>query len=286
MRPLLLVLFLSAATTSPVQPVDIGDRTSFLRSIHVAEHEIGEDAVCIGCSIRVDGSLRGDAVAVGGNVVVNGSVAQDAVAAAGDVRVGPGARIEGDAIAAGGYLFTDAAATIEGDSTMEMTFVHTPGQRALHWPAVLLSLAMNLTMAVVGGLVVGRPRLESFAAALRKHYLLTPTVGVATLTITITIGSTTEYLGRFEEWGDVLFLTLLFGGCVIGVIGVAFLVGSLLASDRGLVGIMATGAVAVTLALVVPVVGFFVLVLLFVYGLGMAVIGGIEGSGMLRSELG
>jgi hypothetical protein len=159
-----------------------------------------------------------------------------------------------------------------------MSFVHTPGQRALHWPGGLLLLGVNWVVALFGGGVLKRPRLEGLAGALGRHRLLTPLIGVGALALTIVLGSTTEYLGRFENWGDWLFLILLLGGSLIGVVSVAFLAGRLMVGDGPVWRVMVTGAAAITLIQLMPVVGFFFVAVLFVLGFGLSVVSGMGSS--------
>ena len=62
------------------------DRVSFGRNIVIERGESVADAVCLGCSIRVDGTVRGDAVTVGGRTTVSGRVDGDVVAVGGGIR--------------------------------------------------------------------------------------------------------------------------------------------------------------------------------------------------------
>ena len=278
MRPALTILLLWAALPASAQTVDVGDKFSFIRSIHIAENEVAGEAICIGCSIRVDGALTGEAIAVGGNVTVNGTIEGEVIVAGGDVTLGPGAQVGGEIVAVGGYFARDSTATVAGEVEVAMSFVHTPGQRALHWPGGLLLLGVNWVVALFGGGVLKRPRLEGLAGALGRHRLLTPLIGVGALALTIVLGLTTEYLGRFEDWGDWLFLILLLGGSLIGVVGVAFLAGRLMVGDGPVWRVMVTGAATVTLIQLMPVVGFFFVAVLFVLGFGLSVVSGMGSS--------
>src|ERR1017187_4912001 len=50
-----------------------GDHVHFGKSITVGEDENAGDLVCIGCSIRMEGTC-GDVVAIGGSIMVDGTV--------------------------------------------------------------------------------------------------------------------------------------------------------------------------------------------------------------------
>ena len=91
-----------------------GDRVQVGQSIVVGEGETAGDLVCVGCSIRVDGSC-GDVVAIGGSVVVNGSVDGDVVTIVGSVRLDEDAAISGDVATVGGRLVRHPDAVIHGN---------------------------------------------------------------------------------------------------------------------------------------------------------------------------
>ncbi len=61
------------------------DRVSVRDDITIERGETVKDAVCIGCSIRVDGVVTGDAVTVGGHITVSGRVAGDLAAVGGSI---------------------------------------------------------------------------------------------------------------------------------------------------------------------------------------------------------
>src|SRR5208283_918607 len=91
-----------------------GDLVQVGRSIVVEEGEEVGDVVCIGCSIRMDGTC-GDVVAVGGSIAVDGTVKGDAVAVGGGVRLGENASISGDVVTVGGGLSRHANVVVKGD---------------------------------------------------------------------------------------------------------------------------------------------------------------------------
>ncbi|MFQ5741656.1 MAG: hypothetical protein ACE5JX_21875, partial [Acidobacteriota bacterium] len=82
---------LEAGGQPPVQAGD--DQVRYLSSIHIPQGAVAGEAVCILCSIRVDGKLTGEAVAVWGDIVVSGTVADEVVTAGGNVRLLAGSRV-------------------------------------------------------------------------------------------------------------------------------------------------------------------------------------------------
>ena len=95
-----------------------GDLVQVGRSIVVEEGEEVGDVVCIGCSIRMEGTC-GDVVAVGGSIAVDGTVNGYADSDGGCVRLGENASISGDVVTVGGGLSRHANAVVKGDITSQ-----------------------------------------------------------------------------------------------------------------------------------------------------------------------
>ncbi len=112
---LTMTLFLGlVATATAVHASDNGDRVQFGRGIVVAEGETAGDVVCVGCSIRVDGTSQ-DTVAIGGSIVVNGRVKGDLAVIGGSADLGANATVDGDVATVGGSLERHPGATVKGD---------------------------------------------------------------------------------------------------------------------------------------------------------------------------
>lgn len=79
MRWLLLAALLFVLVTPPTLHARDGDRVAFGRSITVGEDESAGSVVCMGCSIRMEGSSA-DVVAMGGSIIVDGATRGDVVA--------------------------------------------------------------------------------------------------------------------------------------------------------------------------------------------------------------
>jgi hypothetical protein len=95
-----------------------GDQVHFGQSITVGEDESAGSLVCIGCSIRMEGTSE-DVVAVGGSIVVDGTVKGSIVAVGGDVRLGDNASIFEDVVTVGGHVSRHPSAVVKGDITQQ-----------------------------------------------------------------------------------------------------------------------------------------------------------------------
>jgi hypothetical protein len=91
-----------------------GDQVHVGQSITVGEDENAGDLVCVGCSIRMEGTC-GDVVAVGGSVIVDGTVKGDVVAVGGGVLLGDNASVSGDVVTVGGHLSRHPNAEVKGE---------------------------------------------------------------------------------------------------------------------------------------------------------------------------
>ena len=72
------------------------------------------DLVCIGCSIRMEGTC-GDVVAIGGSIMVDGTVKGSVVAVGGGVLLGDNASVSEDVVTVGGHLSRHPNAVVKGD---------------------------------------------------------------------------------------------------------------------------------------------------------------------------
>ena len=95
---------------------DGDDQVSVGQPIHIEAGKSTGDAVCIGCSIMIEGEVEGDAVAVGGRIEVRsgGTVGGNVVSVGRRVDVASGGTVEGDAVAVGGRVFIEEGGTVEG----------------------------------------------------------------------------------------------------------------------------------------------------------------------------
>ncbi len=91
-----------------------GDQVHIGQSITVGQNENVGDLVCIGCSIRMEGTC-GDVVAIGGSIMVDGTVKGSVVAIGGGVLLGENASVSEDVVTLGGRLSRHAGAVVKGD---------------------------------------------------------------------------------------------------------------------------------------------------------------------------
>lgn len=89
------------------------------QSLHIEAGQTVGDAVVIGGSLTISGTVEGEATAVGGSVTLKPTavVEGDATAVGGSITVEPGAVVEGEATSVGGIVNVHPGATVEGDQT-------------------------------------------------------------------------------------------------------------------------------------------------------------------------
>ncbi len=110
---LLAALLFVVATPRTLHARD-GDQVHVGRSITVSDDENAGSLVCVGCSIRMEGTCE-DVVAVGGSIMVDGTVKGDVVAVGGGVLLGDNASVSGDVVTVGGHLSRHPNAVVKGD---------------------------------------------------------------------------------------------------------------------------------------------------------------------------
>ena len=211
------------------------DRVRFGGSITVDEGEtIYGDAVAIGGSVRIDGTVTDNAVAVGGNLVLGpkADVRGDAVVVGGTLRRDPGARIGGKVVDVGKGNFD-----FDGWRGFPFGRMFFPfSGAALGFLALMSTLARVALLGVLASLVVlvGREYVERVAAravaepvkagaiGFLAQILFIPVLVLATIVLAVTI------IGI--PLAIVLIPVSVLGLAVIGLVGftaVAFYLGRL-----------------------------------------------------------
>jgi hypothetical protein len=112
-RRISVSVFFCLLLTAPLLHATDGDRVQFGQTITVEEGETTGDLVCIGCSIRMEGTC-GDVVAIGGSVTIDGDARGDVVAIGGAAHLGENASVDGDLTTIGGRLWRHPNATVKG----------------------------------------------------------------------------------------------------------------------------------------------------------------------------
>jgi len=214
------------------------DRVRFGGSVTVEEGEtIYGDAVAIGGSVRVDGTVTDNAVAVGGNLVLGpkADVRGDAVVVGGTLRRDPGAQIGGKVVDVGSGSFNfEGWRGWRGFPFDQMFFPF--GGAALGLLALMSTLARVALLGVLASLVVlvGREYVERVAAravaepmkagaiGFLAQLLVIPVLVLATIVLAVTI------IGI--PLAIVMIPVTVLGLAVVGLVGftaVAFYLGRL-----------------------------------------------------------
>lgn len=117
--PITFALWFIAAAVPRAHADD--NRVSFFQSISIEEGEQLQNAVCILCSIRIDGALQGNAVAILGSIRSNGAIEQNAVSILGSISLGQDAHVGQNCVAILGSVRHFTAGQI-GQNTVEIPF--------------------------------------------------------------------------------------------------------------------------------------------------------------------
>jgi predicted acyltransferase (DUF342 family) len=136
------------------------DHVSVGNDVTVADGETADDVVCVLCSVRVHGAVKGDVVAIMGSVSVDSgrSIAGDVVTVGGDTSLGSGAAVHGNLVVVAGDLQTGQGASVWGDRSV----VSGRG-----W--LLVPLAPFLVLAGVIWLIVWMVRRRRYTFPMYPH---------------------------------------------------------------------------------------------------------------------
>ena len=98
LRALVFPLFVAAVAFAPLRASANNDMVQFGSDISVSAERSVHDAVCILCSVDVDGEVTGDVVAILGGVHINGKAQHDVVNILGRTRLSDGAFVGRDLV--------------------------------------------------------------------------------------------------------------------------------------------------------------------------------------------
>jgi hypothetical protein len=117
-----LVLIMTATVFASESKIEFGNNVVVPADVTL------DEAVAIGGSVRVEGTVTGSVLTVGGDVYVSGQVNNDVAAVGGRVVLVPGARVEGDVVAIGGSIQRGENVYVGGKTTS----VGFPGAGVFH----------------------------------------------------------------------------------------------------------------------------------------------------------
>ena len=282
------LLLLAPAWASGAQ-----DRVSFGDDILVERGETVGDAVCIGCSIRVDGVATGDAVSIGGRASVSGRVGGDLVAVGGSidltgvadgdvvavgggVEMGPGAAIGGDTVT----IFGDVEGVRDGRVAGKVTKVRSivpviaSGFVIVLLICLVAALILQPLLTLLSAALLGPERLDVLARTAASRGFVSFLVGVGLLFGSFLLSVFDVFIPFWVPGIHFPFVLLLFVLLVVGYAGISYWVGRGMVRRAGPVPAAFLGAILVTILQMIPIVGWIVAFVFSVMALGIPVASG------------
>jgi hypothetical protein len=107
-----LVVMVAFASTAMGQTP--GDRTYVGQDVYVAAGQQVHNAVCVFCSVQVEGDLTGRVVVLFGSLIVSGQVRGGATVVGGNAVVDSQARVGGNALVLGGNAVYETDESLSG----------------------------------------------------------------------------------------------------------------------------------------------------------------------------
>jgi uncharacterized RDD family membrane protein YckC len=288
------------APTPPPPPPPLVNRREVVTigsNSHLRANETAQEMVTIMGNAIVDGRVRGESVTIMGNVTVNGRVDGELVCIMGRVTLGPQAEVRGQIVTVGGNIDAAPGAVMLGER-VEIPFFGGMAFPSFEWLGEWFS----------EGLMLGRPlpHRQSWAWTLAGVLLLINILFFALFRRPVEAGASVidrrpamAFLNGILVILFFLPVVLLLMASVVGLLIVPFaFAGLFLAGFAGLVAVyrfcggqlglgaqpllaLIVGQVLFTLLYFVPFVGFAVLSVACVLGLGAEVTAMIES---MRSE--
>ena len=310
---LIAVAALSAAALAAQDRVMIGD------NIYVGPDEEIDDAVCIGCSIRVDGRVRGDAVAIGGSIAVHGETGEtvavggsievsgkvreavavagglditgeiegDAVSVLGGVKLGPGARVGRDLVSVLGGIEGLGSGSVGGNVHQSGNFrpVALSGILILVILLVVIAVALWPVITLITIAILGPRRVAVLRETVSQRTGMCLLLGFGTWVASIFLPMVLFWLPPADFVIGVAFFVV----AAVGYAGVSYWVGRAFVKSRSMGATGVVGAIFVTIVQFIPVIGWFIATPFFGFlALGAAVLSGFGTSVdwmMQRSEI-
>lgn len=138
-RFLVLCLFCAGLLAAATPARASQDVVRIFENINIGPGESVHDAVCIFCSIHVQGEVEGDTLAVFGSVHLNGQAHHDVVAVFGGVTAGDNSSIGGDLVSIFGAVHLGDHVTVGKDMVSIFGPLHAPGSVSVGKDRVAIS---------------------------------------------------------------------------------------------------------------------------------------------------
>jgi hypothetical protein len=140
-----------------------GNRVYVGQDIFVASGQQVHNAVCVFCSVQVEGDLTGRALVLFGNLNVIGRVDRNATVIGGNAVVDSQARIGGNAVVLGGNVVYETDDSITGNAYvlgghLSKMGGHVKSSRRVSISPVIFSLLALLTILLLSALFFPRAR--------------------------------------------------------------------------------------------------------------------------------
>jgi hypothetical protein len=251
-----------------------GERVQVGQDIVIEEDEAVSEAVCIGCSIRIRGSVAHEAVAVGGNIDVEGSVGHEVVAVAGSIRLGPGASVGHDVVSVFGQIDRDPTASVGGEIVPAAT-LPVGGLVGIVLFFFFVAVVIHLVLVILCYLIAGERRVETVARAVRERAGLSLLTGIGVLVGAVILYFLSAYMGPVTPILALLVSLALFVLLIVGYTGLSYCLGRSLARTSAPLVAVLLGAVLITLLQCVPALGLVVFLVFFLLALGSAAVSGL-----------
>ncbi len=303
-RMLVMTAVLSAGL-SAAERVMVGD------DIFIGPDEHLDEVVCVGCSIRIEGSA-GEAVAIGGNIYVNGgSVRSDMVAIAGSIHVegevdgdmvavlgsvdidgtaggdvvavlGPiklrdGASIGGDAVSVLSAIERGSSTSISGDivETVNLRPLAISGAVIFLVLFLVFGLALWPFVSFVSFAIMGQTRAETLASTVSQRAGMCFLIGVGFWFAAIVLGVFVPFVFFWLPGLETAYTMAFFVVAAVGYTGVSLWVGRGLIKGGTGMGATILGAILITVIQLIPLIGWFIAWPIFGFlSIGAAVLSG------------
>ena len=289
-RPVLVSLLLLAGS---LEAQARQDRVAVGENLRVEAGETVHDAVCVLCSIVIEGNVKGDAVAIGGNLTISGTVAGDAVAVAGSLELG--GDVGSDATAIGGNLRLRHGADVAGDATAVLGRVMGVGQARVGGqvtsvrtvvPIVASGLVILLIFCLLAALVIqpllallcsailGEKRLAVLAETARRRAGMSFLLGLGVVVSSFLFSILSAIIPLWIPGLQFPFSGVMLVLAVVGYAGLSYWVGRGLASGTGPLMAVLLGAILITILQPIPIVGWLAGFIFFMMALGVPLLSG------------